>query len=55
MRIILYDSIVLNKKIFMEVGYSSYQPKEQFNITHSNIYDFIEECIKILVKKQQLK
>ena len=55
MRIILYDSIVLNTKIFMEVGYSSYQPKEQFNITHSNIYDFIEECIKILVKKQQLK
>ena len=55
MRKILYDSIVLNTKIFMEVGYSSYQPKEQFNITHSNIYDFIEECIKILVKKQQLK
>lgn len=55
MRIILYDSIVLNTKIFMEVGYSSYQPKEQYDIKHRNIYDFIEECIKILVKKQQLK
>jgi len=55
MRIILYDSIVLNKKIFKEVRYNSYQPKEQFNITDSDIFDFIEECIKILVKKQQLK
>ena len=26
------DSIVLNTKIFMEVGYSSYQPKEQYDI-----------------------
>ncbi len=55
MRKILYDSIVLNTKIFMEVRYSSYQPKEQYDIKHGNIYDFIEECVKILVKKQQLK
>jgi len=55
MRKILYDSIVLNTKIFMEVGYNSYQPKEQYDIKHGNIYDFIEKCVKILVKKQQLK
>ena len=55
MRIILYNSIVLNTKIFMEVGYNSYQPKEQYDIKHKNIYNFIEECVKILVKKQQLK
>jgi hypothetical protein len=53
MRSLMYNSIVLNNKIFEEVGYDSYKPKEQFNITHKNIYDFIEECIKILVKKQQ--
>ena len=55
MRKILYDSIVLNTKIFMEVGYNSYKPKEQYNITHKDIRDFIEECILILVEKQQLK
>ena len=53
MRVVLYNSIVLNKNIFLEVGYDSYQPKEQYNIRHKDIYDFIEECIKILVKKQQ--
>lgn len=55
MRKILYDIIVLNKNIFKEVGYDLYQLREQYNITKSDIFDFIEECIKILVKKQQLK
>ncbi len=55
MRNILYNSIVLNNKIFIEVGYNSYSAKEQYNIKQRDIYDFIEECIKILVKKQQLK
>ena len=55
MRKLLYNCIILNKNIFKEVGYDFYQPREQFNITDSNIFDFIEECIKILVKKQQLK
>jgi hypothetical protein len=50
MRKILYNSIVLNNNIFIEVGYNSYSVKEQYDI-----YAFIEECIKILVKKQQLK
>ena len=53
MRLVLYDSIVLNNNIFLEVGYNSYQPKEQYNIKHHDIYGFIDECIKILVKKQQ--
>ena len=54
MRKILYDSIVLNNKIFIEVGYNSYQPKEQYNIKQRDIYNFIEECIEILVKKQKI-
>ena len=55
MRELLHSSIVFNKKIFKEVGYEEYQPREQFNITFYDICDFIEECVKILVKKQQLK
>ena len=54
MRKILYSSIVFNKKIFEEIGYDSYKPKEQFNIKHKDICNFIEECIRILVKKQQI-
>jgi hypothetical protein len=55
MRVVLYNSIVLNNNIFLEVGYNSYKPKEQYNIEHQDIYGFIEECIKLLVKKQQGK
>ena len=46
---------MLNNNIFLEVGYNSYKPKEQYNIEHQDIYGFIEECIKLLVKKQQGK
>ena len=55
MRKILYDSIVLNNNIFIEVGYNSYLPKKKYNITHIDIYDFIEDVILILVEKQQNK
>jgi hypothetical protein len=55
MRKILYNSIVLNENIFIKVGYDSYSPKEQYNIKLQDVYIFIEECIKILIKKQQLK
>ena len=55
MRKILYDSIVLNNNIFIEIGYDSYSIKEQYNIKQRDVYIFIEECIKILVKKQKLK
>jgi hypothetical protein len=55
MRKILYNSIVLNNNIFIEVGYGSYSIKEQYDIKQQDVYNFIEECIKILVKKQQLK
>jgi len=51
MRSLIYNSIVLNNKIFEEVGYNSYQAK----IRQSDIFNFIEECITILVKKQQSK
>ena len=55
MRELLYKSIVLNDNIFSEVGYNNYQPKEQYEIKDKDIYGFIEECVKILVKKQQGK
>jgi hypothetical protein len=54
MRKILYNSIVLNNNIFIEVGYGSYSIKE-YDIKQQDVYNFIEECIKILVKKQKLK
>jgi hypothetical protein len=54
MRKLLYNCIVLNKHIFEEVGYDIYQSKEQYDVTHKDIFDFIEECINLLVKKQQL-
>ena len=55
MRKILYNIIVLNNNIFIEVGYGSYSIKEQYYIKQRDVYNFIEECIKILVKKQKLK
>ena len=55
MRELLHSSIVFNKKIFKEVGYEDYKPREQYNFTFYDICDFIEKCVKILVKKQQLK
>ena len=55
MRKILYNNIVLNNNIFIEVGYGSYSIKEQYDIKQRDVYNFIEECIKILVKKQKLK
>jgi len=55
MRKILYDSIVLNNNIFVEVGYNSYSVKEQYDIKKLDVYNFIEDCVKILVRKQQLK
>jgi hypothetical protein len=51
MREILYHAIVSNKNIFVEVGYNNYRS----NITYEEIYEFIEECVKIIVKKQQGK
>ena len=53
MRKILYDSIVLNNTIFVQVGYDDYQAKETYDIGHKEIYDFIEQCVNILVRKQR--
>ena len=55
MRGMLKANIMYNSNIFIEVGYGSYKPREQYDIKQNDIYDFIEECVKILVKKQQLK
>ena len=55
-----FDNINFTEKIENYVpppGRSLYttRPRMRFNIKDSDIFDFIEECIKILVKKQQLK
>ncbi len=55
MRELLYHAIVSNKNIFVEVGYNNYRCKEAYGITHDEIYEFIEECVKIIIKKQQGK
>lgn len=44
----------LNEKIFEEYNYDAYRPKEGYKITFKELCDFVEECVKILVKKQQL-
>ena len=54
MRVKLYDFIVLNKNIFIEMGYSKYYTRD-IETKREDIYSFIEDCIKILVKKQQEK
>jgi len=55
MRVVLYKSIVLNNNLFEEVGHNTYQPKEPDQINNQDIYGFIEELVKIIVKKQQGK
>lgn len=54
-RKILYDSIVLNNTIFVQIGYDDYRPKENYDICFKEIYDFIEQCVMILVEKQKSK
>jgi hypothetical protein len=51
---LLYNNIILNRNIFIEVNYI-YKPIEEYNIEKKDIYDFIDECIEILVKKQKCK
>lgn len=56
MRMILHFRIQqLNENIFQEVGHEHYEPKKEYNISWHEMCEFIEECVKILVKKQQCK
>jgi len=54
MRKLLHSSITLNNNIFEDIGYDVYVSREQYDVTHEDVSNFIEECVKILVKKQQL-
>ena len=53
-RMILYSILQKNKNIFNEVGYEKYESKKE-KIRFKDISIFVEECVKILVKKQQGK
>lgn len=55
MRTLLYMSIVLNKKLFEEIGYNKYFSKEGHDICDNDVWELIEECVNILVKKQKCK
>jgi len=46
---------LLHSSIFEDIRYDVYVSREQYDVTHEDICNFIEECVKILVKKQQLK
>jgi len=51
LREILHKSIVLNEKIFKEVGYGKYEPRDNYNLSFYDICDFVEECVNIITKK----
>ncbi len=55
MRTLLYTSIVLNKKLFEEIGYEKYSSREGHDISDNDVWELIEECVNILVKKQKCK
>lgn len=55
MRTLIRGILYLNRTIFKEVGYDTYSPKAGYNISWGEINDFIEYCVKLLVKKQQCK
>jgi hypothetical protein len=52
---ILYKNIVLNNNIFEEWFRNGIYPRKQYNITGNDIWGIVEECMIILVEKQQLK
>jgi len=54
MREILHVRLTqLNHNIFQEVNYDTYAPRQEYDIFFRDICDFIEECVKILSRKQQ--
>jgi hypothetical protein len=52
MRTLLYFMLQKNKNIFKEVGYEQYEGRKE-RISFNDVTIFVEECVKILVKKQQ--
>jgi hypothetical protein len=46
LRILLYNSIVLNNNIFKEVSYGTYEFKD--NTVNKELFKFIDECINLL-------
>ena len=55
MRELLRRFLYLNTNIFRETGYESYESKTGCEITFHNMCYFVEDCVKILAKKQQGK
>ena len=54
LRMILHLRLKRNKNIFQEIGYEIYEPIKE-RITFDDFNKFVEDCVKILVAKQQGK
>ena len=52
---ILYQNIILNNNIFVELFKGGVYPRKEQNITNTDVWGFVEVCMKMLVDKQQLK
>jgi hypothetical protein len=52
---ILYKNIVLNDNLFIELFKNSRYPKKECNFTGNDVWNLIEKCVNILVKKQTYK
>jgi hypothetical protein len=49
---ILHDNIVLNDKLFVEFFKNGYYPRQEKDFTGKEIWELVEQCVQILVKKQ---
>jgi hypothetical protein len=49
---ILHDNIVLNDKLFVELFKNGYYPRQEKDFTGREIWELVEQCVQILVKKQ---
>ena len=54
LRLILHLRLQQNNNIFQEIGYETYEPIKE-KITIYDLHKFVEDCVKILVAKQQGK
>ncbi len=52
---IIYKNIILNDKLFIELFRNGYYPRQEYNFTGNDIWNLVDECMKIMVKKQQYK
>jgi hypothetical protein len=52
---IIYKNIILNDKLFIELFRNGYYPRQEYNFTGNDIWNLVDECMKIMVIKQHYK